>query len=118
MSPPYKQPRLKAAIQYSRMGLSIVPADPKTGEPLVPLQDFQANQPSEAQLRDWWDEWPDAVPFLVCGKVSGVVAFSVDNPSRLRGPFKRFGPLKTAITRTPSNGRIRLFPAIRKFVNH
>lgn len=98
-------PHPQAAIAYSRMGLSIIAADPTAKRPLPrSWEDWKDRRPSEAQLRVWWATWPAASPFLVCGKISGLVVLDADNIEALGQTLNGFRLPPTAVARTPSGG--------------
>jgi hypothetical protein len=70
--------RLDAARRYLALGWSVIPAAEKGKRPIVRWQPFQDGLPSEAQLREWFERWPEANLAVVTGAVSGLVVLDVD----------------------------------------
>ena len=75
------------ALEYLNRGFSIIPMayrPPANGQkkgdkvPLVKWKDFQETRPTEAQVRDWWTKWPDAMIGVITGSLSGVCTVDVD----------------------------------------
>ncbi len=64
---------------------------PKTKKPYVRWKGFQTTPPTAQQVRDWWDEWPDAGIGLVLGPVSRVLAVDVDGPEAHAELLRRLG---------------------------
>jgi KaiC/GvpD/RAD55 family RecA-like ATPase len=82
------------ALQYQKMGLSVIPLkSPSMVSPNLPLKQFirqckipliswkkyQTQRPTEQEVSDWFDRWPDANIGIVTGKVSGIVVFDLDS---------------------------------------
>lgn len=72
-------PRLKAALEYLRdRQWSVIPLHPKTKKAMVKWKPFVERRPTEAEIRDWWDHWPDANVGVVTGQISNLVVVDVD----------------------------------------
>ena len=41
-------------------------------------KEFQYRHPTEEEVADWWDKWPDANIGIVTGKISNLVVFDLD----------------------------------------
>ncbi len=67
---------LGAAISYLRRGWPIFPMA-ASKRPLTEHGLLDATR-DEAQIRDWWRRWPDALPALVTGKLPGIIGLDVD----------------------------------------
>lgn len=76
---------LKAALQYWRMGLSVIPLKPKSKAALIPWEEFQSRLPTEDEIRGWWSKTPNANVAIVLGPVSGMIALEVDDKTALNG---------------------------------
>jgi hypothetical protein len=70
--------RLDAARRYLARGWSVIPAAEKGKRPIVRWQPFQNSLPSEDQLREWFDRWPEANLAVVTGAVSELVVLRGD----------------------------------------
>ncbi len=69
---------LDAALRYLAFGWSVVPAAERGKRPKIRWQVFQDGHPSEAQVRHWFERWPNANASVVTGAVSGIVVLDVD----------------------------------------
>jgi len=70
-------PYLNSALAYAKRGWYVFPLTPgKKSPPLVPHGCNDATT-SEAQIREWWAQWPDANIGVNCG-MSGLVVLDVD----------------------------------------
>lgn len=69
---------IKAAMDYGRLGWSVVPIQPKAKESLVRWQVFQHRPPATTEIGDWFTRWPDANLAVVTGVVSSLVVLDLD----------------------------------------
>lgn len=70
--------RLDAALNYLKMGLSIIPVR-KTKLPyLESWKVYQERYPTVDEVNEWWSKWPDANIALITGALSGIVALDLD----------------------------------------
>lgn len=72
---------LDYALAYHRLGWAVIPMMRPNGpqkRPLVSYKPYYRQRPSVDQIREWWDQWPDAGIALVLGPQSGVMAIDVD----------------------------------------
>jgi hypothetical protein len=75
---PAGPPGLTAALNYLRLGFSIVPQLPGKKHPRVKWKQFQERPPTEEEVRCWFRRWPPAGVAVVLGAVSGLFAIDVD----------------------------------------
>lgn len=94
-------PALQAAMEYLRIGWSVIALKPGSKEPLWPWKRFQRERPHEKEARSWWGKEPRANVGIVTGPVSGVMVLDVDGPEGLRAIKGRSLPP----TVTSSTGR-------------
>ena len=99
---------LQAALTHAKAGLPVFPCGPDK-RPLVKWKDRASTDP--AQLRRWWSKWPDAMPGLPMGRVSGLAVLDLDKRPDKNGMAALrdlgFDPesLSPCIIATPSGGQ-------------
>lgn len=60
-------------------GWTPLPLRPKAKTPLLETwAEYQNRRPTETEVRDWWQRWPDANLGIVTGAVSGLLVLDVD----------------------------------------
>src|SRR5437879_6578133 len=64
--------------EYMGRGWSIIPIRAGDKRPLVRWEEFQHRHPSEAEVRGWFRQWPEAGIGVVTGAISGLVVVDVD----------------------------------------
>lgn len=98
----------QAALGYLGHGWSVIPVRPKDKRPLTRWQDYQSDAASEADVKQWFDRWPDANVGIVTGRVSGLVVVDVDPKHRGDRSLTRLelehGPLPPTIESTTGGG--------------
>ena len=68
------------ALAYRRLlRWPVVPLKAGTREGHVRWKPYQTCLPTEAEIRRWWDWWPEASIGLILGPLSGVFALDVDS---------------------------------------
>lgn len=73
---------IKAALEYLSRKISLVPFKPdKKGSYLKSWQEFQNRLPTEAEIREWWTKWPQAMIGIVTGKISNLLVVDIDSES-------------------------------------
>ncbi len=65
------------AINYATLGWKIFPCVPKQKVPACQHGVKDATS-DEAQIREWWNRWPDANIAVACGPESGIYVVDVD----------------------------------------
>ena len=71
-------PMYQQAIEYHRMGMSVVPLKPDK-KSYVQWKQFQTNPADEKTIADWWKRWPDANTGIITGEVSGIDSIDIDS---------------------------------------
>lgn len=64
---------LEAAIWYRSNGMHPIPCKRADKKPLVSWKAYEARQPTEEEIRQWWGTWPDANVALITGRKMLVV---------------------------------------------
>ncbi len=100
----------QAALAYLGRGWSVIPLRPADKRPLVPWQEYQNRRPSEAVVRAWFRQHPDAGLGIVTGLVSGLLVLDVDaahgGEASLQRLSQAHGPLPwTVEAHTGGGGR-------------
>lgn len=69
---------LESALELRRSGFSVIPIQPGGKRPLVPWAEYQSRAPTEEEIHQWWQKYPNANVGIVTGMVSGVVVIDLD----------------------------------------
>ena len=101
---------LSAALAYLSRGWSVIPLAPRGKTPLVRWQEFQNRHATEAEVRRWFSEHPDANIGVVTGAVSGIIAVDVDGEEGELALTSRVAALP--VTLTNRSGRVGGFHLI------
>jgi hypothetical protein len=101
---------IKAALDYGRLGWSVVPVEPRDKRSPIRWQIYQRRRPETTEIGDWFTRWPTANLAIVTGVVSALVVLDLDprqdgEASRARLE-REHGPLpETVEARTGGGGR-------------
>ena len=69
---------LKSAIWYAEnKNFSVIPVN-KDKKPLIKWTEYQKKRADVAQIKLWWNKWPEAMVGIVTGKISGISVIDVD----------------------------------------
>jgi len=63
---------MKAALDYGRLGWSVIPIEPGGERPLVPWEVYRHRRHEATEAADWFRRWPDANIAVVTGVVSSL----------------------------------------------
>jgi hypothetical protein len=101
---------LNAALKYlNTYHFSVIPCK-KDKKPFIPWEEFQKRLPTETEIKDWWQKYPDAQVGIVTGIISGLYVVDLDNPEA-EEVFKEIVPdslLMPTVT-TPRGGKHHYF---------
>lgn len=107
-----EQTLLETALTYAQDGIPVFPCVPGGKNPLTNNGFYDATT-NEAQIREWWNRWPDANIGIPTGQASGILALDVDTgsgPSSLENLTREHGELpETARVKTGRGGVHYLF---------
>ena len=100
---------LDASLDYLKLEWSIIPVG-HDKHPLVNWKRYQERRPKRAQVREWFENDPDAGIGIITGAVSGLVVLDVDLKSGGRKSLEhlqqQYGRLpKTVSAKTGGGGR-------------
>ena len=70
---------LEEALNYSRLGFSIIPIVPKDKKPLIRWEEYQTRRATEDEIKGWWAKWPDANVGTVTGAISNIIVVDIDS---------------------------------------
>lgn len=76
-------PALAAALAYAAKGWPILPCN-AAGRPLT-LRGIKAASSDREKIERWWTRWPDALPGLPLGKISGAMVLEFQPADGLSG---------------------------------
>jgi hypothetical protein len=101
---------MKAALDYGRLGWSVIPIAHRGKQPLIRWQVFQHRRPDPTEIAEWFTHWPDANLAVVTGVVSGLVVLDLDpqhgGEASIAQLERTKGPLaETVEARTGGGGR-------------
>jgi hypothetical protein len=68
----------EAIHDYAGRNWSIIPIRPEDKRPLVRWENYQHRRADEAEVRGWFQAWPDAGIGIVTGTISGLVVLDID----------------------------------------
>ena len=96
---------LKQAIDYHRMGLSVVPLKPDK-HCFIKWKKYQDEQATEKEITEWWRRWPEANTGIVTGKISGIDSIDIDSQEAYEAinDFFLSSDFISPIYKTPANG--------------
>jgi len=99
---------MKAAMDYGRLGWSVVPVEPKGKAPMIRWQVYQHRPPETSEIGDWFTRWPDANLAVVTGVVSDLIVLDLNprqgaDASRARLE-KMHGPLPETVEALTGGG--------------
>jgi hypothetical protein len=101
---------MKAALDYGRLGWSLIPIEPRGKRPLVRWQVYQHRHPEATEVAEWFRRWSDANIAVVTGIVSGAVVLDLDPrhgaDASLQALERKHGAIvETVEARTGGGGR-------------
>jgi Bifunctional DNA primase/polymerase, N-terminal/Primase C terminal 2 (PriCT-2) len=100
-------PLVEFALDYAAHEIPVFPCNRKDKAPLV-RTGFKAATTDEEKIREWWDQWPNAMIGIPTGPLSGIDALDIDvQPEEgIDGydALPQWEELSPVIVRTPSGG--------------
>jgi len=74
-----ENPNRDAALGYLEQDWSVIPINPQSKKPYLPWKKYQQRRPTEGEVEQWFDDWPDARLAVVTGELSGIVVVDCDS---------------------------------------
>jgi hypothetical protein len=73
---------LKAALQYEKLGISVIPLVPGHKFPPkgVTWKDRQTTRATPDDIRQWWQDYPKSHVGMITGAISGIDSIDLDGP--------------------------------------
>lgn len=75
---------IKTAIEYLNKKLSVIPVG-QDKRPLINWKKYQTVLPTEAEVRAWWEQWPEANIGIVTGRLSNIAVVDVEKGGSTAG---------------------------------
>lgn len=94
---------LRNALQYLKMGWSILPIKPNSKEPLIDWKDYQKRKLTEEELKKWFSITPTPNIGIVTGSVSNLCVLDVDGNNGLN--FLQQNRLVSSVIAISGKGR-------------
>lgn len=103
------------ALNYLRKGLSVIPLKSPSmvrkdlsdqdfirqcKMPLISWREFQSRRPTEVEVTEWFDKWPEANIGIVTGAISDLVVFDLDSDDAVEYAENEGGFPSTAKVKT------------------
>ena len=100
----------QAALEFGRLGWSVIPIEARGKRPLIRWQVHQYRTAAAAEIAEWFQHWPDANLAVVTGIVSGLVVLDLDPRHGAEASLQQFeqergGFAETIEARTGGGGR-------------
>ncbi len=104
---------LKAALDYGRLGWSVIPVEPRGKRPLLRWQVYQYRRAEVPEIAEWFQRWPEANIAIVTGIVSGLVVLDLDPRHGVAASLERLnrahGPLPDTVEASTGGGGRHLY---------
>lgn len=75
---------LNAALELLDKGCSVIPVNPANKKPYISWTEFQKRHPTDDEIFEWWQEWPNASVAIVTGKISNLFVIDCDGPKGVK----------------------------------
>ena len=95
---------LEMALIYHKKGCCVIPVNQEK-KPIVKWAKYQSERSTEAEIRKWWADHPNANIGIVTGEISGIAVIDIDTPEG-KIAIKEYVPdtIDMPIANTPSGG--------------
>jgi hypothetical protein len=75
---------LNAALELLDKGCSVIPVNPTNKKPYIQWSEFQKRHPTEDEILEWWQKWPNANVAIVTGRISKLLVIDCDGPKGVK----------------------------------
>lgn len=94
---------LNESLKYLALGWSIIPIRKGSKLPAISSWiEYQKRLPTAEEVKQWWEENPEANIALICGKISGIIVVDIDTPHG--GDTKSLALSPTLVSKTGGGG--------------
>lgn len=103
---------LDYALEYEKLGWSIIPIRPKDKTPLFQWKKFESHRATTKEILQWFQENPNINIAVITGSISGIIALDIDTKhNRSSNDFSDMGLSipQTANAKTGSGGEHLIF---------
>ena len=104
---------MKAALDYGRLGWSVIPIECRGKQPLIRWEVYQYRHPDAGEVFQWFRHWPDANIAIVTGVVSGLVVLDIDPrqgaDAALQELVRLHGPMTQTVEARTGGGGCHLY---------
>lgn len=98
---------LKAALEYEKLGMSVIPCLSGQKKPAIAWQGFQQRRATPEEIVDWWHQWPTANIGIVTGKISNLLVVDLDKYKKEFDntvELEYFDSISTPVVESPNGG--------------
>ena len=88
---------LEYALEYLRLGWSVLPIRPRSKIPFVKWKPYQEKRPTESEVERWWKSYQKAGVGVVTGKISNLLTIDYDSVDAQNRFCAQFGGRETTI---------------------
>jgi len=74
---------LRAALEYTGLGWSVVPVPPGSKVPYIKWKPYQTRRAETHEITAWFVKWPDANIAVITGEISNLCVIDFDGPGAL-----------------------------------
>lgn len=103
----------KAARRYLARGWSVLPLRPRDKRPHIQWENLQTKRPSQDDVAEWFQRWPDANVGIITGEISNLIVLDVDpkhgGDTSLERLEHRFRPLSATVEAVTGGGGRHLY---------
>lgn len=108
MTEPEFQTNMRAAIEYAKKGMSVIPVT-QDKKPLIKWKPYQKGRASEEEIRSWFKKFPSANIAIVTGEISNLLVIDCDTKEAIRQVQETIPESLTVPCETTPRGGMHFF---------
>ncbi len=99
-----------AALEFLELGFSVIPIKPGDIEkkPLIFWKKYQNQLPTEEEIYEWWEKWPNANVGIITGGISKIFVVDCDGPKAIQWALENL-PATSVCVSTGREGGLHLY---------